>query len=74
MNISPASSVHLTPSAVGPSLTKAAAGDGDGLTGAAALNDGDAAAQAAARSVRHTTSAPAPTPAPVRPGSVDVHV
>lgn len=40
---------RLTPANVSASVMKAAAGDGDGLTGAAALNDGDAASQAARR-------------------------
>jgi hypothetical protein len=40
---------RLTPANVSAAILKAAAGDGDGRTGAAALNDGDAAAQAARR-------------------------
>ena len=40
---------RLTPANVSAASLKAAAGDGDGLTGTAALNDGDAAAQAARR-------------------------
>lgn len=38
---------RLTPANVSAATLKAAAGDGDGLTGSAALNDGDAAAQRA---------------------------
>lgn len=40
---------RLTPANVSAATLKAAASDGDGLTGTAALNDGDAAAQAARR-------------------------
>ena len=40
---------RLTPVNVSGSALKAAAGDGDGRTGTAALNDGDAAAKAARR-------------------------
>jgi hypothetical protein len=40
---------RLSPSNVSAAALKAAAGDGDGRTGAAALNDGDAAAQKARR-------------------------
>jgi hypothetical protein len=40
---------QLTPASVSGAALKAAAGDGDGRTGSAALNDGDAAAQAARR-------------------------
>ena len=39
----------LTPANVSAATLKAAASDGDGRTGTAALNDGDAAAQAARR-------------------------
>lgn len=39
----------LTPANVPAAALKAAAGDGDGRTGTAALNDGDAAAHAARR-------------------------
>jgi hypothetical protein len=39
----------LTPQNVSAAALKAANGDGDGRTGAAALNDGDAASQAARR-------------------------
>jgi hypothetical protein len=39
----------LTTSNVSGAALKAATGDGDGRTGAAALNDGDAAAQSARR-------------------------
>jgi len=41
---------RLTPANVSTAALRAAEGDGDGKTGAAALNDGDAAAQAARRS------------------------
>ena len=44
-----AASAQLTPSRVSGAALKAAAADGDGRTGTAALNDGDAAAQAARR-------------------------
>ena len=40
---------QLTAANVSGAALKAAAGDGDGKTGTAALNDGDAAAQAARR-------------------------
>ena len=40
---------RLTPSNVSAGALKAADGDGDGKTGTAALNDGDAAARAARR-------------------------
>jgi hypothetical protein len=40
---------ELTPANVSGAALKAASGDGDGRTGTAALNDGDAAAQAARR-------------------------
>jgi hypothetical protein len=40
---------QLTPANVSGAALKAAADDGDGRTGTAALNDGDAAAQAARR-------------------------
>jgi hypothetical protein len=43
------SPARLSPSNVSAAALKAAAGDGDGRTGAAALNDGDAAAQNARR-------------------------
>jgi hypothetical protein len=56
MHISPvtqsaaaAQAAQLTPMNVSGAALKAAAGDGDGRTGTAALNDGDAAAQAARR-------------------------
>lgn len=42
-------SAQLTPANVSGAALKAATGDGDGRTGSAALNDGDAAAQAARR-------------------------
>lgn len=45
-----AAALHrLTPANVSAATLKAAQGDGDGRTGSAALNDGDAAAQAARR-------------------------
>ena len=44
-----AGSARLTPSNVSAAALKTATGDGDGRTGAAALNDGDAAAQSARR-------------------------
>ncbi len=44
-----ASRPQLTPANVSGATLKAADGDGDGRTGTAALNDGDAAAQAARR-------------------------
>lgn len=43
------SAAQLTPVNVSSAALKAATGDGDGRTGGAALNDGDAAAQAARR-------------------------
>ena len=43
---------RVTPSAVSAAVLQRANGDGDGRTGAAALNDGDAAARAAAQQVR----------------------
>jgi hypothetical protein len=42
----------VTPQAVSASILQRAVGDGDGRTGAAALNDGDAAAHAAAQYVQ----------------------
>jgi hypothetical protein len=47
MNVS-ALGQHLSPQMVTQSATRTASSDGDGRTGAAALNDGDAAARAAA--------------------------
>ncbi len=47
-----AQAARVTPSAVSASVLQRANGDGDGRTGAAALNDGDAAAQAAAQQVK----------------------
>lgn len=44
-----ATSQRLTTSQVSAAALKAATSDGDGRTGAAALNDGDAAAQSARR-------------------------
>jgi hypothetical protein len=68
----------ITPQQVSSTIRKAADGDGDGKTGAAALNDGDAAARAAAKQVvQSTVSAPtgaAGTAHPVKDGHVDVKV
>jgi hypothetical protein len=47
--LAPAKPVQITPTNVSGAALKAANGDGDGRTGTAALNDGDAAAQAARR-------------------------
>ena len=44
-----AASAQLTPPNVSGAALKSAASDGDGRTGTAALNDGDAAAHAARR-------------------------
>jgi len=44
---SPAASAALTTASVSAAVLKRATSDGDGKTGAAALNDGDAASQAA---------------------------
>jgi hypothetical protein len=62
MHISPVSSApaqaaaatqsRISASQVSAAALKRANGDGDGRTGAAALNDGDSAAQAAAQQVR----------------------
>lgn len=46
---SAAATARLTTSQVSAAALKAATGDGDGKTGAAALNDGDAASQSARR-------------------------
>jgi hypothetical protein len=70
MNVS-AVGQHLTPQMVTRAAVQAAAGDGDGRTGAAALNDGDGAARAAARHVVSTPQA-APSPAPATTAKVDV--
>ena len=43
---------QVTPEAVSAAIVQRANGDGDGRTGAAALNDGDAAARAAAAFVK----------------------
>ena len=45
------STAQIQPQQVAASAVKAADGDGDGRRGSAALNDGDVAAQAAARTV-----------------------
>jgi hypothetical protein len=51
MNISGVSAAsQIQPQQVSAAVLKNATGDGDGRTGVAALNDGDAAAQAASRS------------------------
>lgn len=57
MNVSSVASVtsRIQPQQVSASVVKAADGDGDGRSGTAALNDGDAAAQAAARQA-HSSS------------------
>jgi hypothetical protein len=44
--------VPVTPANVSAAILQRAVGDGDGRTGAAALNDGDAAAQAAAQQAK----------------------
>jgi hypothetical protein len=44
---SPATAALLTTQSVSAAVLKRATSDGDGKTGAAALNDGDAASQAA---------------------------
>lgn len=54
-------STQIQPQQVSAAAVKAATSDGDGRQGVAALNDGDAAAQAAARQVP-------------RPGGVNIHV
>src|ERR1700745_3077409 len=43
---------RVSPAQVSAAVLQRADGDGDGKTGAAALNDGDAAAQAAAKQAR----------------------
>ena len=43
---------RVTPQQVSPAVLKQATDDGDGRTGAAALNDGDTAAQSAARQAK----------------------
>lgn len=45
---------HIQPQQVSAAALKAAQSDGDGRQGVAALNDGDAAAQAAAQQVAHS--------------------
>ena len=71
MNVS-AVGQHLTPQMVTQAAVQSAASDGDGKTGAAALNDGDAAAHAAARHVVAPKAAAAAPAAPATPGKVDV--
>jgi uncharacterized protein with PIN domain len=61
MSISAVGSASATTSMIQPqqvsaAALKAATSDGDGRTGAAALNDGDAAAKAAAQQVSKTGS------------------
>ena len=53
MNVSAVTSsmAQIVPQQVSPAVLNKATNDGDGRTGQAALNDGDAAAQAAAQSV-----------------------
>jgi len=52
MSISAVSSTsQIQPQQVSAAVLKSANGDGDGRSGVAALNDGDAAAQKAAQSV-----------------------
>ena len=67
---------RLTVQMVSQAALQNANNDGDGKTGAAALNDGDAAAHAAARHViAKTTAAAGPTAAPAgvaTPNKVDV--
>jgi hypothetical protein len=63
MNISAAS--RLTTQMVPTSARRAADGDGDGLTGVAALNDGDAASTKA----RAAASASPPAQAPAAPAA-----
>ena len=63
MNVS-AAGQHLTTQMVSQAAVQAAANDGDGKTGAAALNDGDAASQSARRHLVATTpqaASPAPS-------------
>jgi len=50
-------SKQVTPQAVSAAILQRATGDGDGRTGAAALNDGDAAALAAANFVKSAGNA-----------------
>ena len=45
---------RVSPAQVSAAVVQRADGDGDGKTGAAALNDGDAAAQSAAQQVKAT--------------------
>jgi hypothetical protein len=47
-----AQTARVSPSQVSAAALQRANGDGDGKTGAAALNDGDTAARAAAKSVK----------------------
>jgi len=54
MSISPvgSASTQITPQSVSAAARQRADNDGDGKTGVAALNDGDAAARAAAQQVK----------------------
>jgi len=52
-----AQAARVTPSQVSAAVLQRATGDGDGRTGAAALNDGDGAARAAAQQVRSSERA-----------------
>jgi hypothetical protein len=49
---SPAAAALLTTQSVSAAVLKRATSDGDGKTGAAALNDGDAASQAAQQAAK----------------------
>lgn len=58
MTISPVSSAapQIQPQQVSAAALKAANGDGDGRSGVAALNDGDAAATRAAQQVKQSAN------------------
>lgn len=47
---------QVTPQSVSAAILKRAVGDGDGRTGAAALNDGDAASQAAVAAAKASST------------------
>lgn len=64
----------VSPQQVSASIRRAADDDGDGKTGAAALNDGDAAAKAAARQAAQATPAPSVAAATPSKGHIDVKV
>ena len=53
---SPAVAAPLTTQSVSAAILKRAVGDGDGRTGAAALNDGDAASQAAVAAAKSSVN------------------